>query len=150
MNKVSLFVSLILGVLVYGGADSSALAQEKFVLVVNAKNSVTQVDSGIAKDIYFGRKLFWESGVKIRPALLDQKNPVTSSFLSGCLDTETSRYLAFWRRRLFSGRGVPPKQFQSEKELLEFVSQNEGAIAVVSTPPSGQAASQLKVIPLSN
>ncbi|MCB0385024.1 MAG: hypothetical protein KDD43_06500 [Bdellovibrionales bacterium] len=149
MSKSRYVVSLILGALVYW-SSSGAIAQEKFVLIVNAKNSITQVNTKEAKDIYFGRKLFWESGVKIRPALLDQKNPVTNLFLSGCLDTESTRYLSFWRRRLFSGRGVPPKQFQSEKELLEFVSQNEGAIAVVSTPPSGSAAAQLKVLPLSN
>ena len=141
--------TLIVGGLLLAGA-MFASAQSSFHLVVNAKNDVSEIASSQTKDIYFGRKMFWDSGTKIRPALLNHKNSSTSQFLSVVLNTETSRFLAFWRRRLFSGRGVPPRQFSSEKELLEFVRQNEGAIAVISGVPKGDAAAQLKIIPISN
>lgn len=124
------------------------LAADDYVVVINAKNSVQQVTAHQVKDFYYGRTAFWESGSKVRPALLDQKSPATLAFFGSLLNTEPGSFSAFWRRRLFSGRGVPPRQFSSERELLEFVSQTEGAIAVIEKAPTGDLASLLKVIPV--
>jgi hypothetical protein len=39
---------------------------------------------------------------------------------------------AYWQKQIFSGRGVPPEEKQSDEEVLEYVSKNVGAIGYIS------------------
>jgi hypothetical protein len=40
---------------------------------------------------------------------------------------------AYWRQRIFTGRGVPPPELASEERAVEYVLGREGAVAYVST-----------------
>jgi hypothetical protein len=39
---------------------------------------------------------------------------------------------AYWQKQIFSGRGVPPEEKESDEEVLEYVSKNVGAIGYIS------------------
>jgi hypothetical protein len=42
-----------------------------------------------------------------------------------------AKWNAHWKRMVFTGNGTPPKQFDTQQELLEYVAETEGAIGYV-------------------
>jgi len=42
-----------------------------------------------------------------------------------------SQYTAYWAKLMFTGKGIPPKEIESEKELVMLVSKNPNLIGYV-------------------
>ena len=51
--------------------------------------------------------------------------------------------LAYWNQKMFSGAEVPPPQKSSEREVIEFVRNNAGAVGYVS---ASAPLTQVKVL----
>jgi ABC-type phosphate transport system substrate-binding protein len=94
--------------------------------------------------IYLGKKSQWSNGAKIIPVVL-KSGIVHTSFVKKFLDRDVSQFSTFWKQAVFTGRGLPPKSFESEAELIEFVSNTPGAIGYASYIPSSQSISRLVV-----
>ncbi|MEZ4468167.1 MAG: hypothetical protein R3F43_27980 [bacterium] len=98
---------------------------------------VTSADSPLAalkpeeiERIYLGR-VQTVHDVKVLPALGDVESPAVARFLDDVLAMDGRRFESYWRKRLFSSRGVPPKVEPSAPELLRWVRKTPGAVAVI-------------------
>lgn len=103
-----------------------------FVIVANKAGAPTRVTKKELKDIYLGHKVYWNGGKKIEASRLADESKITAEFVSDVLGETIDYFLSFWRRKLFTGRGLPPRRFESEAELIEFVSKTDNSIGVVS------------------
>jgi len=54
---------------------------------------------------------------------------------------DTNQFLAYWRRKLFSGRAHPPKQISRVQDILKYVEENPASIAVLPKRPKIEDAS---------
>ena len=45
----------------------------------------------------------------------------------------------YWQQRIFSGRDVPPPEFELDREVVEYVLKHAGAIGYVPLPANIQA-----------
>jgi ABC-type phosphate transport system substrate-binding protein len=108
-----------------------ATAQEGVRIIVGPDVEVTAISAADISRIYLGKKTFWDSGARISPSLLDEKSPLTESFLEQNLKKTVRQYRAYWKRHLFSGQGAAPKTFSSSKQVADFVASNPGAIGIV-------------------
>lgn len=81
--------------------------------------------------LFLGNKRHWSDGSLVKLAVLASSN-VQSPFLKAVTDRSPSQYWAYWRNRVFSGRGVMPKIFHSEEEMLEYLKNEKGAIGQVT------------------
>jgi ABC-type phosphate transport system substrate-binding protein len=119
---------LLIAILSTGAAAS---AQSNARIIVSADVEVTSISQSELARIYLGKKTFWDSGARIEPSLLDEKSPVTESFLEENLKKTVRQFRAYWKRHLFSGQGTAPKTFASSKQVADFVAANPGAIGIV-------------------
>ena len=119
---------LLIAGLSTGGAASASSSTR---VIVNADVEVTSISQAELARIYLGKKTFWDSGARIEPSLLDEKSPVTESFLEENLKKTVRQFRAYWKRHLFSGQGTAPKTFASSKQVADFVATNPGAIGIV-------------------
>lgn len=119
---------------------------EDFYVIANIGNQTSQVSKGELKNIYLGYKTLW-NGNKILPARLGDHSPATTEFVKNVVGKTVGEYTSFWRRRLFSGRGIPPKRFVSEQEVSQFVGNNPNGIGFVSNPPKDKNIKVLTVVP---
>jgi ABC-type phosphate transport system substrate-binding protein len=110
---------------------AAASAQSTSRVIVGADVEVTEISQSEIARIYLGKKTFWESGARIEPSLLDEKSPVTETFLEENLKKTVRQFRAYWKRHLFSGQGTAPKTFSSSKLVADFVAANPGAIGIV-------------------
>lgn len=101
------------------------------LLIVN--NSVAQ--TSISKDqvqlIFLGKMKKWENGEKIRVGTL-KDGAVHESFLNEYVDKTPSKYSSYWKIKIVSGTGIPPKMFDTEEKMVEFIAENKGAVGYIS------------------
>jgi ABC-type phosphate transport system substrate-binding protein len=126
MKRVFLIVGLSLAALA-----PAAGAQGQTKVIVSTEVEASVISQAEVARIYLGKKTFWDSGARIQPSLLDEKSPVTESFLEENLKKTVRQFRAYWKRHLFSGQGTAPKTFTSSKLVADFVAANPGAIGIV-------------------
>lgn len=114
-------------------------------IIVHPEVDVAGVSQADLARIYLGKKTFWESGARISPSLLDEKSPLTETFIEENLKKTVRQYRAYWKRHLFSGQGTAPRTFTSSKLVADFVAANPGAIGIVD---AGYGDDRVKVIEL--
>jgi ABC-type phosphate transport system substrate-binding protein len=121
------------GLLLIAGLSvaAAATAQSATKVIVSTDVAVSAISQAEIARIYLGKKTFWDSGARIEPSLLDEKSPLTESFLEENLKKTVRQFRAYWKRHLFSGQGTAPKTFASSKLVADFVAANPGAIGIV-------------------
>lgn len=80
------------------------------------------------------------AGQRIAVVMLSYETPAIEAFLKQVVEMEPRRYEAYWRKRLFSSRGTPPRVVNTVKEALSIVARTPGTIAIIpaATPlPDG-------------
>ena len=63
---------------------------------------------------------------------LVDSSAIRQDFSKGIHGRKVSSIKAYWQKEIFSGRNVPPSEKKTEREVLQFVSNNPGAIGYVS------------------
>lgn len=129
--KLIPFTSLFIFVSLAWGMPHASEAGN-YVVVANQKVKSDSISKSDLKDIFLGNQNYWDSSKeRIRVARLDDELEVTQEFVTEVVGTSVSQYLQHWRRKLFSGKGIPPKKFGSDKDVISYVESNEGAIGYV-------------------
>lgn len=82
--------------------------------------------------IFLGQKRYWKDGTRVKIAILESQDE-QQKFLNVVADRSPRQYWAHWRNIVFSGRGVMPKIFETEEELLGYLEKEEGAIGQIVT-----------------
>ncbi|MBI3581481.1 MAG: hypothetical protein HY098_05310 [Nitrospinae bacterium] len=130
-------------------ALSLAFADKAFaelIVIVNKDNPATAFRAADLRRIYNGGKRMFENGVVIQPANLASDNPLGKDFFISVLHIDAESYRLFWVRMIFSGKGRPPVEFETEQEAIKFVAANKGGLAFVDSPNATDAVKTVKII----
>lgn len=114
-------------------AATSAPAQDvAFLVVVHESNPVSSMSKVDVSRMFLKKTTHWESGFKVKPVDQAASSAVRESFSKAILNREVRAIKAYWQKLLFSGRAAPPPELNSDREILEYVRNNTGAIGYVS------------------
>ena len=127
---------LLLFLLIIAAAVRPTGAAEEFVVIVNEANPVTSVKSGQLSSLFLKKLSQWGGGLPAVPVDLGPESPVRESFSRQIHHKGTAAVKAYWQQMIFSGRGVPPPEKASAREVVAFVSANRGGVGYV---PAGTA-----------
>ena len=133
MKKAILVLLIFNFCLVFLQAESKAeqVNPEEIVLVCHKDVPLSTVSKAEVLEIFLGKTTsLGEKKVKIKLATL-KDGPVHISFVRYYIKKTVSQFKNFWKKQVFSGKAKMPKSFNTEKELIEYVSQKEGAIGYV-------------------
>jgi ABC-type phosphate transport system substrate-binding protein len=139
MGQINIF-TILLFLFVSSGA---ALPAEIFVLA-NKDVPDKALERESIERIYLGKKSQWSDGTRIVPVVL-KSGATHTAFVKKFLDRDASQFSTYWKQAVFTGRGMPPKAFETEAELIEFVSETPGAIGYASFVPSTKPVSRIAV-----
>lgn len=109
----------------------NSFAKEYLVLSNDTKRDEV-IDRETVKNIFLGNKLYWKSGKRIMPVHLSVEDSSFQAFLEEVIDMDSTQFTSYWRRKLFSGRAYPPKQFEKDDMIIEFIRKNNAGIGVIS------------------
>ena len=128
-------LALAAALLAFAAAPAGLRAEEPlpFQVIVHASNPVTELSRSEVSRLFLRQVTRWEHGHRVLPVNLVDDSPLRQSFAKRINNKSLSAEKAYWQRRIFTGRGVPPVEVTGEDEVLAYVERNSGAIGYVST-----------------
>jgi ABC-type phosphate transport system substrate-binding protein len=114
------------------GQQRPAPPAPPYQVIVHARNGMASVDRKFLEDAFLKKITAWPSDDVIRPADLAPDSPVRRAFTHDVLNRSVEAVKGYWQQRIFSGRDVPPPEFQRDEEVVQFVLKHEGGVGYVS------------------
>ncbi|MCP4111003.1 MAG: hypothetical protein GY749_36680 [Desulfobacteraceae bacterium] len=111
-------------------------------IIINDSVEAEAITRDDLKKIFLGKKVKWNSNQSIKIAVL-KEGGIHENFLRTYIQKTSSQFRYYWKKLLFTGKGIPPKSFTSEDEIINYVSSTVGAIGYAS---SGIQKDGIKVI----
>jgi ABC-type phosphate transport system substrate-binding protein len=116
----------------------------ELVIIGNPGLREPKIDTKGLQRIYLGKLTRWADDQAIVPVML-KSGPVHDEFVESYLDRSLHRFVTYWRQMVFTGKGMPPRSFADEKELVAFVAATPGAVGYASSKADTKAVKVLTV-----
>jgi hypothetical protein len=114
-----------------------------FRVIVDAKNPVSSLTRDFLTEAFLKKTTRWKDGETIRPVDLRVDSATRRKFSENVLKRSVSAVRSYWQQRIFSGRGVPPPELDSDEAVNKFVVKHRGAVGYVS---GGAKLEDVKVV----
>lgn len=108
-----------------------AVAAGEIVLVVHPDNSTMQLELQEIRNIFLGQTTRWGNGRGI-VVLLQKDNDLQRQFATEVLDKSPRQLQMHWKRILFSGLGIPPRELTDDQTIITAVAADPRAIGYVA------------------
>ncbi len=120
----------ILLVMVFYSQMGARMVSAEVIAIGNQSVPVASLSLSEVQDIFLGKTVKWQDGSKINFAVL--KGDIHAEFLKAFIKRTDSQFTAYWKQMLFTGKGGLPKNFETEKEMVQYVSETPGAIGYIN------------------
>jgi len=131
MKKAILFFVFLS--IVLPGSFLYANDEVSFKVIVNASNPDSELTKQEISKLFLKKVKKWKSSKEaVLPVDQVSSSPIRGKFSKEIHRRKVSSIKAYWQKQIFSGRGVPPEEKGSDKEVLEYVDKHVGAIGYVS------------------
>ncbi len=107
-------------------------APATYQVIVNPSNPATALDQGFLEDAFLKKTTHWSNDDVIRPADLVPSSPARRKFTEDILKRSVEAVRGYWQQRIFSGRDVPPPEFETDEDVVKYVLKYAGAVGYVS------------------
>jgi len=107
-------------------------AKAEVAIVVNSANSSVLSDSDLAR-LFLGKLKSFPDGDKAEPINQKFGNDIRKEFEQKVLGKSASQVKAYWSKQVFSGKGQPPHEEASDKDILNKVANDKTAIGYVDS-----------------
>ena len=120
-------------------AGSTVAQDNKLAIVAHEIGAPSALNNSDLKKIFRGEKQWWKDGTKIVIAFMKTSTPTGTEASKNILGMSGDELNKHWLSLVFQGKAKAPVFFSSEKELIDFVNQNKGAIGIVHKSAAGSA-----------
>ncbi len=112
-------------------AAAAGARAEDVVPVVSAKSAITSLKAAQVADIFLGKTNRFPDGTPAVPIDLSEEAPERERFYSQYTGKSPAQVKAYWSKIIFTGRGQPPRQAASGREMRKLVAENPNAIGYI-------------------
>jgi ABC-type phosphate transport system substrate-binding protein len=112
-------------------AAEAAARAEDVVPVVSAKSAITSLNAAQVADIFLGKTNRFPDGTVAVPIDLSEEAPERERFYAQYTGKSPAQVKAYWSKIIFTGRGQPPRQAASGREMRKLVAENPNAIGYI-------------------
>jgi ABC-type phosphate transport system substrate-binding protein len=139
--KPTAFVGIGASVLLLLAALTSSLdaQQPAFAVIVNPANPVNALPASGVSRMFLKESTEWPNGWPVAPVDQAPSSPVRVAFSEKVLGRSVRSIKSYWSQQIYSGRGVPPPERDSDAAVVQFVKANRGAIGYVTAANTGTA-----------
>ena len=103
-----------------------------YVVIVHAKSDESRLDRKLVADIFLKKQTHWGDDSTIKPVDQSRGSTVRARFSEDVLGRSVSSVRTYWNQIVFSGRGVPPPELDSDASVVKYVAANRTAIGYVA------------------
>ncbi|MFN5181969.1 MAG: hypothetical protein ACK5D5_02975 [Bacteroidota bacterium] len=105
-------------------------SQDNFAVIGN-DISANQISIAETKAILKGKNTFWKNGKKVILVLPSSKHPGSNDFSKLYYNTNSDGVKRYWLSLVFQGRSSSPVFLDTDREIIEYITKNEGAVGVI-------------------
>lgn len=99
--------------------------------VVSNQSEISQLSWRDLESIFLGERELWKSGQQVIVVMPASKTPECQWLADLFFDGNLTSLQKHWLSVVFQGRSRPPVFLDQEDEIIRYVEQNPGAIAIV-------------------
>lgn len=111
-------------------ASQSVFAE--VAVIVHPSNASSISEAEVAR-IFTGKMKSFPGGGQAIPINLSSNSPSTNEFNEKALNKSNSQLKAYWSKLVFTGKGTPPKEVDSDAEMLSLISNNPSFIGYIDS-----------------
>lgn len=100
-------------------------------VIVHVDSRVRAASREFVTNAFLKRVTRWEDGVTLYPVDLSPDSAVRQRFSHHVLRRSVDAVRNYWQQQIFSGRGLPPPELDSEEAVVRYVSKHRGGIGYV-------------------
>ncbi|HXE07590.1 MAG TPA: hypothetical protein VN612_06825 [Acidobacteriaceae bacterium] len=123
--------SILLALAVLFSLAGAAQARGQVVVIANNSVAASEISRAELRDLFTGATSSIKGSGEVSP-VLQKDGPAHQEFLGQYVGKSDSAFRAGWRSLLFSGQGAMPKTFETDADVVEYVSRTRGAIGYIS------------------
>ena len=106
-------------------------AQADTAVIVHPDNPSASLDASVISRMYLGKTKKFPGGSTVIPIDQSDSADIRSGFLSSVMGKSARQVKSYWSKRIFTGKGTPPKQVGSSAEVKELISSNPSTIGYI-------------------
>ncbi len=121
---------------------SQPAESETWKVIVHGASPVATLSRDEVNRLFLKKNTTWPDGSTVIPVDLPEGSAVRAAFSKAVLRKSVPEVRSYWENQVFSGRGVPPLEKASDRDVIAFVEGNPKAIGYVA----GDAVGAFKVL----
>jgi ABC-type phosphate transport system substrate-binding protein len=103
-----------------------------FRVIVHPDNPIRTIDRAVLSKLFLKEASRWDDGEAVHPVDLRADSDTRSRFSESVIKRSTAAVRNYWQQRIFSGRGVPPPEVDSDADVVRHVLKYRGSVGYVS------------------
>lgn len=116
----------------------------KSVVVVHPDNAASLSAKDVQR-IFLGKEKKFSTGDETIPVNLPADNTTRANFDDAVLGRSTAQVAAYWAKLVFTGKGIPPKEVNSDADVINLIKSNKSVIGYID---ESAVTGDVKVVPL--
>jgi len=129
MKKITLLTFCMIVILALISGQSLA---QSYKVIVNKDSSVSSLTKDQISKLFLKKVTRFTDGTSALPVDLVSDNSIRQAFSEDIHGQSVASVRKYWQKQIFSGRGVPPAEKPTDREVIAYVEANPGAIGYVS------------------
>ncbi len=119
-----------------------AVSAQEYSVIVHPSNEAA-FDSEEVKRIFLVKQKTFSNGKQALPVSIKPPSDKRDAFHSKILEKTDSQLRTYWAMLVFSGKAVPAKEVENEREVVELVATNPNVIGYVSSSAVNEQVKQV-------
>jgi ABC-type phosphate transport system substrate-binding protein len=115
-----------------------------YQVIVNKELQIESISRADLKNIYLGKKSRWDGDIKIEAVTLSSGD-THSCFLTDIVQKTPAQFGIYWKRVIFTGKGVPFHKVECEEDMVSYVESTCGAVGYISEKTSTGEAKKIRL-----
>lgn len=128
--RASLVLSLVLSSVL---SLTCVAAMAEVVAVVSAKSPLTDLSKSQIANLFLGNTSLLVLGEPVIPIDLGAGTPLRDEFYARYANKSPAQIRAHWSKLIFTGRGQPPQEVASSKDLKKLIANDPHMIGYLDT-----------------
>lgn len=109
----------------------SVPAQAELAIIANPDSKAIGTTKDELAKVYLARSNTISGGVKVVPMDQEPGSASREQFYSKVVDKNESELKRYWSKRMFTGKGKPPRTVRDDEAMKDWVSKNRDAIGYI-------------------
>ncbi len=122
----------------------TSISLAEIVVVVHPGNPLTSLELSNIKRLFLGKTTKFSNGEKAVPFENSSQKTIFHHQITG---KEVAQLKAYWARRVFSGKGFPPKEIQDSGRVKTLIANDPTSIGYIDSAAVDPTVKVIMVLP---